>query len=127
MVVSNLGEAVKTYRCVLGLEPTCMKEVKDQKVRVAIFKVGSSSIELLEPTDESSTVAGFLSKRGEGLHHIAFNVEDMGAVLRKAQDAGAIIINERRIGAEGQLVAFLHPKSMRGTLVELCAPNQESP
>lgn len=121
VAVSNLDEAVSTYKSVLGLEPSYVKEVKDQKIRVASFKVGGSSIELFEPTDPTSTVAGFLSKRGEGMHHIALNVEDIRVALRNAQDAGASVIDkEPRIGAEGQLIAFLHPKSTRGTLVELC-------
>lgn len=121
VAVSNLDEAVKTYKSVLGLEPRYVKEVKDQKIRVASFKVGGSSIELFEPTDPSSTVAVFLSKRGEGMHHIALNVEDIRVALQNAQDAGASVIDkEPRIGAEGRLIAFLHPKSTRGTLVELC-------
>ena len=121
MAVSNLEEAVKTYKSVLGLEPSYVREVKDQKIRVASFKVGATSIELFEPTDPTSTVAVFLSKRGEGMHHIALSVEDIRAALRNAEDAGASVIDrEPRIGAEGQLIAFLHPKSTRGTLVELC-------
>ena len=121
IAVSNLDEALKTYRSTLGLEPSYIKEVKDQKIRVASFKVGGSSIELFEPTDPTSTVAAFLAKRGEGMHHIAFAVDDIRATLDSAQRAGATLIDkEPRVGAEGQLIAFLHPKSTRGTLVELC-------
>ena len=121
IAVSNLDEALKTYRSTLGLEPSYVKEVKDQKIRVASFKVGGSSIELFEPTDPTSTVAAFLAKRGEGMHHLALTVDDIRATLDSAQRAGATLIDkEPRVGAEGQLIAFLHPKSTRGTLVELC-------
>ncbi len=121
VAVTNLDEALKTYKSVFCLEPNYVKEVKDQKIRVASFRVGDSSIELFEPTDESSTVAAFLAKRGEGMHHVALAVDDIKASLDSAQKAGAMVIDqEPRIGAEGQLIAFLHPKSTRGTLVELC-------
>ena len=121
IAVSNLDEALKTYRSTLGLEPNYVKEVRDQKIRVASFKVGGSSIELFEPTDPASTVAAFLAKRGEGMHHLALTVDDIRATMDAAQRAGATLIDkEPRVGAEGQLIAFLHPKSTRGTLVELC-------
>lgn len=121
VAVSNLDDALKTYKSALGLEPSFVKEVKDQKIRVATFRLGDSSIELFEPTDPTSTVAGFLAKRGEGMHHVALAVDNIRATLETAQKAGAIAIDrEPRIGAEGQLIAFLHPKSTRGTLVELC-------
>lgn len=121
VAVSNLDEALKAYKSTLGLEPSYVKEVRDQKIRVASFKVGESSIELFEPTDQTSAVAAFLAKRGEGMHHIALAVDDIRASLDLAQKAGASVIDhEPRIGAEGQLIAFLHPKSTRGTLVELC-------
>ena len=121
IAVSNLDEALKTYRSTLGLEPSYVKEVKDQKIRVASYKFGGSSIELFEPTDPTSTVAAFLAKRGEGMHHLALTVDDIRATLDSAQRAGATLIDkEPRVGAEGQLIAFLHPKSTRGTLVELC-------
>jgi methylmalonyl-CoA/ethylmalonyl-CoA epimerase len=121
VAVSNLDDALKTYKSALGLEPSFVKEVKDQKIRVASFRLGHSSIELFEPTDSTSTVAGFLAKRGEGMHHIALAVDDIRAALEAAQKAGATAIDrEPRIGAEGQLIAFLHPKSTKGTLVELC-------
>jgi methylmalonyl-CoA/ethylmalonyl-CoA epimerase len=121
VAVSNLDEALKTYKSTLGLEPSYVREVKDQKIRVASFKIGGSSIELFEPTDQTSTVAAFLAKRGEGMHHIALAVDDIRAALDAAQKAGASAIDrEPRVGAEGQLIAFLHPKSTRGTLVEFC-------
>jgi len=88
---------------------------------VASFKVGESSLELFEPTDPSSTVAVFLARRGEGMHHVALAVDDIRATLDAAQKAGATAIDrEPRVGSEGQLIAFLHPKSTRGPLVELC-------
>jgi methylmalonyl-CoA/ethylmalonyl-CoA epimerase len=121
VAVSNLDEALKTYKSALGLEPKFVKEVKDQKIRVASFRLGESSIELFEPTDPTSTVAAFLEKRGEGMHHVALAVDDIRATLETAQKAGATAIDrEPRIGVEGKLIAFLHPKSTRGTLVEFC-------
>jgi len=121
LAVANLDDALKTYKLALGLEPSFVKEVKDQKIRVASFTLGDSSIELFEPTDPTSTVAAFLAKRGEGMHHIALAVDDIRSALEAAQKAGATAIDrEPRIGAEGQLIAFLHPKSTKGTLVELC-------
>jgi len=75
VAVSNIDEALKTYRSTLGLKPSYVKEVKDHKIRVASFKVGGSSIELFEPTDPTSTVAAFLAKRGEGMHHVALTVD----------------------------------------------------
>jgi methylmalonyl-CoA/ethylmalonyl-CoA epimerase len=121
VAVSNLDEALKTYKTTFGLEPRFVKEVNDQKIRVANFKLGESSLELFEPTDASSTIAAFLAKRGEGIHHIALAVDNIRVTLDAAQKAGATPIDrEPRVGAEGQLIAFLHPKSTRGTLVELC-------
>ncbi len=121
IAVTNLDEAVKVYTSVLGLEPAYMKEVKDQKIRIASFRLGDSSIELFEPTDPTSTVSSFLAKRGEGMHHVALGVDDIRAALRAAQEAGASVIDkEPRTGAEGQLIAFLHPKSTRGALIEFC-------
>jgi len=121
VAVSNLDEALKTYKSALGLEPKFVKEVKDQKIRVASFRLGESSIELFEPTDPTSNVAAFLEKRGEGMHHVALAVDDIRATLEAAQKAGATAIDrEPRIGVEGKLIAFLHPKSTRGTLVEFC-------
>jgi len=121
VAVSSLDDALKAYKSVLGLEPSFVKEVKDQKIRVASFKLGASSIELFEPTDPTSTVAAFLAKRGEGMHHVALTVDDIQGALDAAQKAGAVAIDkEPRIGSERQLIAFLHPKSTRGTLVELC-------
>jgi len=85
VVVSNLDEALKTYKTALGLEPSYVKEVKDQKIRVASFKVGESTLELFEPTDPGSTVAGFLAKRGEGMHHIAKANTAPGARNKRSQ------------------------------------------
>ena len=102
VAVSNIDEALKTYRSTLGLKPSYVKEVKDHKIRVASFKVGGSSIELFEPTDPTSTVAAFLAKRGEGMHHVALTVDDIHATLNAAQRAGATLIEkEPRVGAKG--------------------------
>ena len=84
IAVTNLEEAVRVYKSVLGVEPTCVEEVKDQKIRVASFRLGNGSIELFEPTDPTSTVSAFLAKRGEGMHHFALAVDDIRAALRAA-------------------------------------------
>ena len=127
IVVRSIKEALQVYEGALGLELTDVKEVPEQAVRVAFLPVGESEIELLEPlTTDTSTklgtgggVAKFLEKRGEGLHHICFEVEDIEAALRDLAARGIRLIDEQpRRGALGR-VAFLHPKSAHGVLIEL--------
>ncbi len=119
IAVSNLEEAIKIYES-LGFKVAETEEVEDQKVRVAMIPVGESRIELLEATSPESAIAKFIEKRGEGIHHIAINVENIEEALKKAKDAGIKLIDEKpRIGAGGKKVAFLHPKSLKGVLLEL--------
>ena len=123
IAVSDLDEALALYQRAIGLaapsEP--VEEVGEQGVRVLMVDTGSCKLEFLEPTHPDGAVARFMEKRGPGVHHIAFKVEDIRQALRKAADAGAELIDlEPRRGAGGRLVAFLHPKSMGGVLVELC-------
>lgn len=119
IAVSNLEEAIKIYES-LGLKVAETGEAKDQKVRVAMIPVGESKIELLEATSPDSVIAKFIEKRGEGIHHIAINVENIEEALKKAKDAGIKPIDEKpRIGAGGKKIAFLHPKSLKGVLLEL--------
>jgi methylmalonyl-CoA/ethylmalonyl-CoA epimerase len=118
IAVKSLEEAVKTYK-LLGFEVEEVEEVAEQKVRVAMLPAGESRIELLEATSEDSAIAKFIAGRGEGIHHIAVNVENIEKALQKAKDAGLRLIDEKpRIGAGGKKVAFVHPKSTHGVLLE---------
>ena len=119
IIVRNIEEALQVYEGALGLELTEITEVPEQAVRVAFLPVGESEIELVEPLSTSSGVAKFLEKRGEGLHHICLEVEDIEAALRDLAAKGIRLIDEQpRQGAHGR-VAFLHPKSTHGVLIEL--------
>jgi len=126
--IEHIGIAVKSidaclpyYENVLGLKCYNIEEVADQKVKTAFFKVGQTKIELLEPTSEDSTIAKFIEKRGEGVHHIAFAVPDVPAALAEAESKGVQLIDKSsRPGAEGLHIAFLHPKSTCSVLTELC-------
>jgi methylmalonyl-CoA epimerase len=132
MKISHLGiatkgidEALKFWEQALGLENVHTETVEDQKVRVAMLPVGESRIELLEPTSDDSPISKFLEKRGGGIHHIAVEVEDIEAALAKLKSEGARLIDETpRIGAEGCLVAFVHPASSGGVLLELVQENK---
>ena len=116
----GIDEALKFWENALGLKNVHTETVEDQKVRVAMLPIGESRIELLEPTGEDSPISTFLEKRGGGIHHIAVEVEDIGAALSKLKSEGARLIDESpRIGAEGCLVAFVHPSSTGGVLLEL--------
>jgi len=116
----GLDEALVFWRDALGLEVSETEEVAEQKVRVAMLPLGESRVELLEPTSESSPVAKFLEKRGAGIHHIAVRVEDIRAALGRLKEQGARLIDESpRVGAGGCLVAFVHPASAGGVLLEL--------
>ena len=118
IAVKNLDEAVETYKK-LGFELKGIEEVAEQKVKVAMLPAGESKIELLEATSEDSAIAKFLEKRGEGIHHIAVGVEDIEKALENAKNNGLQLIDEEpRIGAGGKKVAFVHPRSARGVLLE---------
>jgi methylmalonyl-CoA/ethylmalonyl-CoA epimerase len=121
IAVRNLQEAIRTYEALLGQPCYAVEEVADQKVRTAFFKVGGTKIELLESTSPDGPIGKFLEKRGEGIHHIAFAVEDVAGALKEAGALGLRAIDESpRAGAEGLQIAFLHPKSTFGVLTELC-------
>ena len=121
IAVKDLESALGLWRDHLGLEVTFTEVVESQKVKVAALAVGESRIELLEPTDPESPVARFIEGRGEGVHHVALAVDDIGLALQEARAAGLRLIDESpRRGAGGALIAFLHPKSTGGVLVELC-------
>ena len=119
IVVRSIEEALKVYRDALGLPLAHVQEVPEQKVKIAFLPIGDCEIELVEPTAADSGVARFLEKRGEGLHHVCFEVEDIEAALRDLAAKGLRLIDRQpRQGAIGR-VAFLHPKSAHGVLIEL--------
>jgi methylmalonyl-CoA epimerase len=120
IATKSIAEALKFWQDSLGLENIHTEEVEEQKVRVAMLPIGESRIELLEPTSEDSPISKFLEKRGGGIHHIAVEVEDIEAALAKLKATGARLIDETpRIGAEGCLIAFIHPAATGGVLLEL--------
>ena len=124
IATNGIDEALKFWADSLGLENVHTETVEDQKVRVAMLPVGESRIELLEPTSDDSPISKFLEKRGGGIHHIAVEVDDIKAALEKLRSQGARLIDEvPRIGAEGCLVAFVHPGSTGGVLLELVEVN----
>src|SRR6266536_6005279 len=116
----GIDEAAKFYRDVLGLEVGETEEVPEQKVRVAMLPIGESRLELLEATSDDSPISRFLEKRGPGIHHLAVRVDDIQAALTDLKQKGARLIDEEpRPGAGGCLVAFVHPSSTGGVLIEL--------
>ena len=121
IAVKSIDEAKKFWVDSLGLKFSHIEEVPDQKVRVAMLEAGDTTIELLEPTAPDSPVAKFIAKRGEGLHHMTFQTDDLAGRLRKLKSANVGLIDEQpRIGAGGACIAFIHPKSAHGVLIELC-------
>lgn len=120
IATNGIDEALKFWGDALGLDSVHTEVVEDQKVRVAMLPLGESRIELLEPTSEDSPISKFLEKRGGGIHHIAVAVDDIQASLAKLKANGMRLIDETpRVGAEGCLVAFVHPSSANGVLLEL--------
>ena len=126
IAVKSLEESIPYYEKVLGLKCYSVEEVKDQKVKTAFFKVGQTKLELLEPTSEDSAVGKFIAKRGQGVHHIAFAVNDIEKQLKSVEESGIKLIDKvPRKGAEGLDIGFLHPKSTFGVLTELCEDKNE--
>lgn len=120
IATKGIDEALKFWEDALGLENVHTEVVEDQKVRVAMLPIGESRVELLEPTSDDSPISKFLEKRGGGIHHIAIDVDDIDASLAQLKAKGMRLIDETpRIGAEGCLVAFVHPASTDGVLLEL--------
>ncbi len=121
IAVKNLEESIKFYESVLGLKCYLIEEVEDQKVRTAFLKIGQTKIELLESTEPDGPIAKFIEKKGEGIHHIAYATNNLNEALKEAELKGIQLIDkEPRKGAEGLNIAFLHPKSTNGILIELC-------
>jgi methylmalonyl-CoA epimerase len=120
IAVSNIDDALTFYRDALGLEVDTPEEVASQRVRAHFIPAGASALELLEATSEESPVARFIAKRGPGLHHITLRVDDLAAALAELKARGVRLIDQSpRPGAHGALVAFIHPASAHGVLVEL--------
>ncbi len=121
IAVSDLNEALEVYEKILGLTVKKIKVIEEQKIKAAILFAGKIKIELMEPTDDEGPVAKFLKKKGEGVHHIAFTVANLEDFLQKIKEKGIVLVDEKpKIGAEGYKMAFLHPKSTRNVLLELC-------
>jgi methylmalonyl-CoA/ethylmalonyl-CoA epimerase len=122
IAVSNLQEAIAYYEGVLGMKCYAIEEVTDQKVKTAFFKVGDTKIELLESTDPEGPIGKFIEKKGQGIHHLAFAVDNVNQSLEEAESKGVQLIDkQKRKGAEGLNIGFLHPKSTLGVLTEFCS------
>ncbi len=121
IAVKSLESAIPYYEKVLGLKCYSIEEVADQKVKTAFFMVGQTKIELLETTDPNGSIGKFIEKKGEGIHHIAFAVDNIENSLQECESSGVQLIDKTpRAGAEGLTIGFLHPKSTMGVLTELC-------
>src|SRR5659263_120237 len=126
IAVSNLQESLSFWETSLGIELHGIEEVAEQKVKTAFLPIDDTEIELLEPTSPDSSVAKFIEKHGEGLHHIAIRVDDIDAALTELKDKGIKLIDETpRDGAGGARIAFVHPRSTHGVLLELCERKQK--
>ncbi len=121
IAVKNLDEAIHVYCDLLGFKLLGVHVLTERKIKIALISTGGETqIELVQPLDAESTVAKFLETRGEGIHHFAVRVEDIEAALADMKKNGVALIDEKpRVGAEGKRVAFVHPKSTKGVLLEL--------
>ncbi|MDX1639085.1 MAG: methylmalonyl-CoA epimerase [Balneolaceae bacterium] len=121
IAVKHLDEAIKTYESLLDTPCYKREVVEKQKVETAFFRTGESKVELLGATSEESVIRKFIDKRGQGIHHVAFEVEDIETELERLQEEGFRLLNEEPVeGADNKLVAFLHPAENHGVLVEIC-------
>ena len=119
IVVQDIEAALKVYRDELGLELTKIELVPEQQVKIAFLPTGESEIELVQPTTDDSGVARYLARRGEGVHHICLEVDDIEAALAQVAAMGMELIDKTpRTGSDGQKLAFVHPKSAHGVLIE---------
>jgi methylmalonyl-CoA/ethylmalonyl-CoA epimerase len=127
IAVKNLEQAIQTFEKLLNTNCYKIEEVQDQKVKTAFLKVGETKIELLEATSSDSPIAKFIDKRGEGIHHIAFEVENLENKLTELKELNFQLIDDKpKIGAENFLIAFVHPKSVNGVLTEFCQIQEEN-
>ena len=124
IAVNSLEEAIPFYENTFGMKCYAVEEVPDQKVKTAFFMVGQTKIELLESTDSEGPIGKFIEKRGPGVHHLAFAVDDVNSSLNQLKEKGVRLIDKTaRKGAEGLNIGFLHPKSTLGVLTEICSIN----
>ncbi|MGB9702674.1 MAG: methylmalonyl-CoA epimerase [Candidatus Kapaibacteriota bacterium] len=124
IAVKDLNLSLETFKKLLQVDDIHTEEVAEQKVKVASFKVGEVRIELTQATDESSPIAKFIEKKGEGIHHIAFETDNLSDELNRLKELNFSLINEKPVpGAHEMLIAFLHPKSTNSVLTELCQQN----
>ena len=124
IAVSNLEDAISVYEKLLNTSCYKTEAVESEGVLTAFFQVGESKIELLQGTTETSPISKFISKKGQGIHHIAFDVNDISAEVLRLKKEGFVVLNEiPKLGADNKLVVFLHPSSSNGVLVELCQEN----
>jgi methylmalonyl-CoA epimerase len=124
IAVRDLAAAVEEYRAAFGIEPAHLERVEDQGVEEVLFKVGTSYIQLLGALVPETPVGKFLERRGEGVHHVGYRVEDVAAALARLKGEGVPLVDESpRPGSRGTTVAFVHPKGFRGVLVELVQEN----
>lgn len=121
IAVKTLEQSVPLFEKLLNADCYKIEEVASEKVNTAFFRQGDTKIELLESTDPDGVIARFIEKKGEGLHHIAFAVEDIEAEMKRLQSEGFVLLNEQpKPGADNKWVCFLHPKNTNGVLIELC-------
>jgi methylmalonyl-CoA/ethylmalonyl-CoA epimerase len=121
IAVKNLAASVPLFEKLLNSQCYKTEEVESENVNTAFFKTGETKIELLEGTDPDGVIARFIEKKGEGLHHIAFDVSDIEAEMKRLKEEGFVLLNETpKPGADNKLVCFLHPKHTNGVLIELC-------
>jgi len=125
IAVKSLADSIPVFEKLLNSQCYKTETVESEKVRTAFFKIGDSKIELLESTDDGGTISKFIEKKGEGIHHLAFDVADIGAEMKRLSSQGFQLLNtEPKTGADNKMVCFLHPKNTNGVLIELC---QERP
>lgn len=121
IAVENIEESLKVYEALLGASCYKVETVESEHVKTAFLKIGESKIELLQATNPESAIAKFLAKKGKGIHHIAFDVQDIEVELQRLKNLGFELIHSTpKAGADNKLIAFLHPKSTDGVLIELC-------
>ena len=127
IAVTNLEESARMFSKLFGVDHVDIEFVEDQKVKIGFFHLQGSSVELTEATAPTSPIAKFIEKHGEGMHHLSFEVEDILSELKRLKDEGFRLIDETpRIGAGGYWIAFIHPKSTNGVLIEICQKVRES-
>ncbi|MEI9811002.1 MAG: methylmalonyl-CoA epimerase [Bacteroidota bacterium] len=126
IAVKNLAISVPIFEKLLNSQCYKKEEVKSEQVNTAFFKTGETKIELLESTDPDGIIARYIEKKGEGLHHIAFDVPDIEAEMKRLKNEGFVLLNETpKPGADNKLVCFLHPKHTNGVLIELCMERRD--